>query len=305
MALIGCAPMTQLTASTRDFDDYRAYRLAAHEGRRLELADRYLTNHPRGAWVGEVTEAFREGELAYFSLARRSRDGVRNYLAYLPKGPHAAEARGFLESYDGQRRELRDEQWLADARTTESRLSQWAEERRGLNEVIFDALSVMLSPELETATHSTIASVFARAGGRGRTWGIGRAEHRELYFTVPTGQTFVRRSLAFDLEAELVGDRVIGAVLRGRGLFLRWCESAKLLALDGRKVEDRLEASLFAVETLGAAAEARFPKRSCGREPGATDVLLVRVCQERTFVARSLADGTDEVRVLFRDVTRP
>lgn len=301
----GCAAFTQITSSPSDYHDYRAYRVAAHEGRRLELADRYLQRHPDGKWIGEVTEDFRTSELVYFREARTSREGVRNYLSFLPRGPHALEAQSFLESYDGQNPRSRDEQWLTEARATESMLSQWAEERRGVNEAVFAALSIMLAPEMDHATLDSVGPLFTRVYGKGRTWGVGHGVHKELRFRVPTGRGYALRRMSFDLEAEAENGRVTSIVMRGPALFLRWCESSKLVALDPQKVEDRLEANLFALETLGAAAEARFPKRECAREPGQDNVVVVRACREKTFVGRALADGTDEVRVFFRDVTRP
>lgn len=305
VCLSGCAASKQMFAPTSDYVDYRAFRGAAHPGHRLELAETYLEKHPRGSWIAEVTDEFATSELDYYVHARASREGVREYLAYLPHGPHAREAEGFLASYDGQRREVRDESWLVAARATEAMLADWAEERRAVNEALFAALNIMLSPEMQNATPDSAGALFTRAGGRGRTWGIGHVEHRELRFHVPTGGGYVTRRISFDVEADIQDGRVTGVALRGTNLFLRWAESSKLLALDPSKTEDRLEANLFALETLGAAAEARFPKHGCSREPGVDDVVLVRICHERTFVARAFASGTDEVHVLFKDVTKP
>src|SRR5580658_5800709 len=91
-----CAVPKALFTSSNDLTDYRAFRIAAHEGVRLARAQRYIERHPRGMWVDDVRRAFDQEEPLYFERASETRAKVSEYLADLPRGPHADAAIALL-----------------------------------------------------------------------------------------------------------------------------------------------------------------------------------------------------------------
>src|ERR1700733_4061035 len=99
-ALAGCAIPRQMLATPDDLRDYRVFRTAAHEGRRLAMAQRYLARHPDGAWAAEVRPLFEAEEEAWFEAAKSSRTRAREYVIDLPDGPHIEGARSLLVLFD-------------------------------------------------------------------------------------------------------------------------------------------------------------------------------------------------------------
>src|ERR1700722_6068163 len=98
--LSGCAVPKALFTSNSDLADYRAFRIAAHEGVRLARAQRYVERHPRGMWVDEGRRAFDQEEPAYLDRASETRAKTSEYLADLPRGPHAEAAIALLTAFD-------------------------------------------------------------------------------------------------------------------------------------------------------------------------------------------------------------
>src|SRR5665811_1665999 len=101
VALLSTALAAQAScAIPGDLRDYREFRTAAHEGRRLAKAQRYLARHPEGAWAAEVRALFDAEEEAWFEAAKASRTRAREYVIDLPDGPHADGARALLVLFD-------------------------------------------------------------------------------------------------------------------------------------------------------------------------------------------------------------
>src|SRR5512142_2747760 len=89
-----------MVASNADLADYRAVALARTEGDRLARASRYLERHPDGAWAKDVRAAFDAEEPSYYRASTKSRSAAVDYLACLPRGPHANAALSLVRSFD-------------------------------------------------------------------------------------------------------------------------------------------------------------------------------------------------------------
>lgn len=100
IASSGCAPARATIAEPSDWASYRRYRLADTRGDRLASAWAYLKAHPEGAFRAEVDRWFSRAEPRWFAKYGHTPSGASSYLAILPDGPHAADARTFLRAWE-------------------------------------------------------------------------------------------------------------------------------------------------------------------------------------------------------------
>jgi hypothetical protein len=118
LSLTGCA--TGFTSSSADWAAYRATRVAPTLEDRLAAAQRYLADHPDGAFRAEVGEWFSHADDVYFASKKDSRAGLEAYLSVLPGGPHKDQAQARL---DGLNRLKRAEMEQAAAERAEARIA--------------------------------------------------------------------------------------------------------------------------------------------------------------------------------------
>src|SRR5258706_7616490 len=83
------ANVRQVTASSADYADYRAVRVAPSVGAQLRAAATYLQCHSEGAFREDVQAWFDRVEPLYYDAASGSASGMQAYLDALPQGPHA------------------------------------------------------------------------------------------------------------------------------------------------------------------------------------------------------------------------
>src|ERR1019366_3972630 len=128
-AQASCAVPRQMLATPGDLRDYREFRTAAHEGRLLAMAQRYLARHPDGAWAAEVRPLFEAEEEAWFESAKSSRSRAREYVIDLPDGPH-------VETLT----------LLADSRRMAAKLDVEGTRRKHVSDVMLAAIAALLDP---------------------------------------------------------------------------------------------------------------------------------------------------------------
>jgi hypothetical protein len=107
LGITGCA--TGFAASPRDWAAYRQTRVAPTLEQRLAAAQRYLKDHPDGAFRDEVRAHFDRTEALYYASKKDSRAGLEAYLAALPNGPHKEEAYDRIEQLYALTRKEADE----------------------------------------------------------------------------------------------------------------------------------------------------------------------------------------------------
>jgi hypothetical protein len=279
--LAGCAAFRHVIAEDQDVADYRSYRVAAHPGRRLGFASAYLEEHPHGAFADEVRTAFDADEAAFFERAKTSRSAAREYLTYLPRGPHAAQAVALITAFDTNLEEKELAEVARKVRRDEALLEAAAVARRRVAETVLAAVGALTVTELYGAriedTPDAVRRVLATPVPR--TWGgplLSRAT--DLYFLLPTRPERESRVASVEVELSLDPDgQVVEAEISGEDLFVRWQEADRIVALDPTRAEDRAQAQAHAKEVLGGALEGRFPRETCSTPP-APGALFARAC---------------------------
>jgi hypothetical protein len=113
-----CAASRGTFASPHDYADYREFALSRELGERLATGWRYLRKHPHGEYKPEVGKWFFPAEEKFFTSAAHTIGGAMAYLELMPDGPHAIEAKRFVDAYEKERIEgpLREKRALEEAR---------------------------------------------------------------------------------------------------------------------------------------------------------------------------------------------
>jgi hypothetical protein len=303
----GCALARPMIAEDHDLADYRAYRVAAHPGARLFYADEYLREHPKGAWVDEVRADFDHDEEAYFERAKTSRDAAREYLAFLPHGPHAPQTVALIAAFDTNLEELELAEVARKVRHNEATLESAAVARRRVSEVILAAVGALSDDNVYSAPFGTQPEPIARvlAPRAPATWGkIPDARVHDLYFVLPTRPERESRVASISIRLERGDDgRVVRGVVEGEDLFVRWLEADRIVALDPTQLGDRTEAGEHALDILGGALESRFPRNHClVRE--ARNALYARACDGLSVVMTMAESAGALDRIVFTADTK-
>lgn len=305
MTLAGCTVPRQMLATPQDLEDYRAFRLAAHQGQRLAAAQRYLVRHPQGAWVDEVRLVFEAEEGAWFEAAKTSRARAREYVVDLPQGPHAEAARALLVLFDEHQGDVETLTLLADARRTAATLDYETARRKRASDVLLLKIAGLVDPATWGARIDAPPSALAAAlrGEVPGTWGAATLARREdrLYFVLPTPEGSQARVITTAFELQLRDGRVVQGALQGENLFVLWSEAMLTRALDPTSAADRALAAATVGDVLSGALEATLPAARCARATGPGE-LLVRGCDGWAVSVRM---GAEEGEIDVVDVVGP
>jgi hypothetical protein len=304
VACVGCAVAKQMFAAPDDLADYRAFRVAAQEGRRLARADNYLKRHPHGAWADEVRAVFEAEEGTLFEAAQTSRTLARDYIVDLPDGPHVDAARALLAFIKQDDSDIDTLVLLADSRRMAATLDVESLRREQVSEVVLEELSVLLDATTQGARIAdpprALASVLR--GPPRRTWGTGPSapppnplREDQLSFVVRTPAGAEQRVAQVRLRLQLERTRVVGGRIEGADLFIRWTEANEVRVLDAANATDRATAASTVLEILGGALEARLPAERCTARPRQGDI-LARACDGwRSSAHMGARSGDDDV----------
>ena len=285
---VGCSTFRPMIADDQDASDYRKFRTAAHEGRRLGYADDYLAAHPKGAFAEEVRTTFQAEEEAYFERAKASRQAAREYYEFLPRGPHAEQAISLITAFDTDLEEKALLEVVRRVRYNEATLEVAASARRRVGETVLAAIGALSDDNVYGAriqdapdsVHRVLAPPFDVTRVGIMTWGFfPTSQETDLFFLLPTRPE--RESRVATIKVELLRDeaaRIRGGMISGEDLFVRWQEADLIAALDPTQISDRTEAGIHALEILGGALEARFPRETCSVPPP-EGALYARACR--------------------------
>jgi hypothetical protein len=304
LAMQGCAPARPLVASRDDYADYRKTRLAPSVPARLAAATLYLERHRDGAWNGEVAEWFVRAESRYYESRKTSPEGVEEYLAALPSGPHGDDARARLASYRANSRAAQAERLARTGAEFERRLQVAAQSREDVVNAYAGWIDRLLAFDgwgrpLDAAGGDVALSFQTDAGA-------GRCGPREC-----------KRALSIAYELEVSGKPVsfvatidvtlrlseAGAVeeaaVSGPDLFLRLFEAHDARPVNLERPEDRRAAARWAAELTAGVAEAHLPQARCDRLAPAP-VVLSRACDGLSLEATAAAEAAGDDRVVIR-----
>jgi hypothetical protein len=298
-----------MLASPSDLRDYRTFRTAAHEGRRLYEAQRYLKLHPNGAWAEEVRVIFDTEEAAWFEDAKTSRVRAREYVVDLPDGPHADAARTLMVLFDEHQDDVETVALLADVRRTAAKLDYESGRRHRVSDTILADIGALADAttwgaRLE-APPSALATVLR--GDIPPTWGGGShaQRHDSLIFVIPTPQGSQASVVDVTFQLWLQGGRIAEGVVQGDDLFVRWSEAERVRVLDAGNPDDRNLAVDTVVEIVGGALEATLPAARCTAPPVAPPQrgeILARACDGWSVSVR-MGEGPGTLDVI--DVRGP
>src|ERR1700734_4024931 len=179
-----------MLAGSDDLGDYRDFRAASHEGRRLASAQRYLARHPHGVWAEEVRAAFESEEDAWFEGAKSSRSRAREYVVDLPDGPHIDAARSLLVLFDEHLGDVETLTLLAESRRTAATLDVQTDRRKHVSDVGLAAFAALIDPANWGTRPEAPPSLLGNAlrGEAPVSWNASaRASHQdELFFLLHT-----------------------------------------------------------------------------------------------------------------------
>jgi hypothetical protein len=265
-ALSACASFKTVVAPPDDLEDYRAYRVAAYRGTRLARAQTYLERHPEGSFAEEVRAAFEDEEPRYFADAQESREGVRRYLADLPRGPHADAAIAMLIALGSNMQDAELADLARKVRFEDSKLESAAVQRRAVAETILGAVGVLLDESVYGIPRDDGPPALKKLmfGTAPPTWGRPPARREEdLFFLLPTRPERDSRLLTVVIALEESEGVVVGGRISGSDMFVRWAEADQIVKLDPEAPDDRAEAHVHAQSRLEGALERRFPRAAC------------------------------------------
>ena len=320
LALPSCAVGKQLIAGDDDLADYRAFRVAAHEGTRLSLGQRYLRAHPRGAWADEVSGAFDAEEPPYFETAKQSANGAYTYLLDLPRGPHADAARAVIDAAEDIVKKAALAALIAEARHTRMSLKSARAQRRKVRERVLGEVKLLLDPRDYGVAPGLVAAPLLEELSFGARPTIGWVvPHREdtLFFEVPTpqgrdvagstgGSSTARdaRVVTVDFDLVVANGVVVEGRVRGEDLFVRWAEADLARVFDPTDPTAREEAFAHVTGMLIGAVEALLPSDRCSPSAQPRGQLLARACDGWQMRATSGAHAGAIDEIVVRHTAR-
>jgi hypothetical protein len=297
-SLGGCASVAETMIAPQDeYLAYRRVRNTVELEQRLAAAWNYVERFPHGRWIGEVRPWFLRAELDYFERRRESAAGLAAYLAVLPTGPHAEEARGALAVRRARAQKDRAEQLGLAARYTEERLAVLALERERAREVVPLWLGRWLAIDTwgERTSHLDSETLYAwrldPPGARCEEDTCTRSI--TLPYSMPGGGDDAARVMVLDVVLRLRDGGVAEARLEGPALFSRMYEASTSRRVIPGDAVSRVDAIAFAVEVVRGAAEARMPRSRCGADAVAP-VVLSLACDGWTLEMRAAEDPAQD-----------
>jgi hypothetical protein len=236
--LTQCAVMRPIVASNADLAEARQVKLAHAEGDRLSRMGKYLEHHPKGEWAGEFRAAFDAEEPAFYRASTKSRGAAIDYLAWLPRGPHAEAAFALVRSFDEPVAETEESRMLNAAQQNEKRLERLAQERQDAKDAALEAAHVLVDPA-NYGRHVEQSPDLARFMLGGLNFGRTPTKRtRVLSFTIPTKNGPLARTLEFTVTLTTKDENVVGAVIDGPDLFQRWAEASLVREVSPSEAQD-------------------------------------------------------------------
>lgn len=306
-----CAAARGFGTSPDEYALYRRTRVAEAPDHRLMAAARYLAEHPRGAWANEVRADFEALDERWFELKRKSPAGLRDYLAALPSGPHAARARELLEAAEAAARRRAD---LSQGREIEQRIAAAAERRKAVRGAVRGWLGALLHPdafrvplakaprELVVPWSLELPAPVCKRTSLGETSCFklldlpyevqedGGAEAREATLTV----TLARSDAGVPVEAKLAGPN----------LFVRMEEAARARPV-GDDAPSRARAAGEAAKLVREVFEGARPDASGCAVPARAPTVLALSCGGLTVAVVAGASPADDDFVSIAPVAGP
>jgi len=297
--------LSPIVASSGDYADYRAFRVAPNLGERLKAASCYLRCRSDGGFYDEVAKWFTEIEPLYFVALSNSPSGMQTYLNALPDGPHADEAAQRRDAMLSAARAEGGERLAERAREIELRLAKAAESR----ENVLTAYATWIGQLLDS-------DVWGKAPGAAKPelaspWG---AEPKPRCIAGRCTKLF---SLSYELEVrgkaepfvgilevtlKMAKGKVTEAILSGPDLFSRLAEAHEAEPVPDSE-DGRSRAIKYVMQLTSGAIERRLERVRCSRDATPPAVML-RECDGYRVELLPKSTTQEEDRVVIRGPRR-
>lgn len=144
LASTACAPLRPVATSHDEWIAYRKTRMSPTLEGRIVAAARYLARYPDGAFAPDTRKFYQVAEPLYFEHLRKAHDGLYTYLAALPRGPHADEAKQLL--YRQNEKPRGPAGFDGGLMTVDAQIAAVAAQRTEAREEILGAVRMWLDP---------------------------------------------------------------------------------------------------------------------------------------------------------------
>ena len=295
-----CVDGRRLTSSSPEYELYRQTRVAATLEERLSSAWEYLDQYPEGEFRSDVRAWFQSAEADYFVYAGPSRLRLRRYLATLPDGPHAEEARVRLAELEQARLSATQKEALVldRARAVSRELERAEDARKQFISLVSQWVS-RLAPT--PALDSGFLEAFKLEPPTPTCDDQRCVKQFTLTYAIPDAGRSSERVAVFDVILTFVDGAVRRGELMGPDLFSRLGEATQRLAVPVEDGQRRAEAIGAAQQLIAGVLEPSFPPGSCARE-AVSPVVLERECRGVRIQMVAALDVGGEDRVVFEPV---
>jgi hypothetical protein len=298
----GCGMrLNQIGASSDDYADYRAFRVAPTLAKRLTAASFYLKCHSDGAFHDDVAEWFDRIEPLFFEAAADSAAGMQAYLDALPTGPHAESAAQRRDAMLAAARAEAGERLSAKGAEIERRLAAAAQGREDVLTAYASWIGHLLEFDAWGRAPSDAGQDFTSAWTRDPKPKCGSDRCSKIvsirYELEVKGkpEPFVG---ILEISLRLAKGRVTEATIAGPDLFSRLSE-----AHDAEPVPDseegRSRAVKYVTQLTSGALERRLERARCGRDATPPAVML-RECDGYKVELVPKTTTQEEDRVVIR-----
>jgi hypothetical protein len=282
--LCGCATLPTLTERPEEYRLFRASRVAPTLEERLNAADRYLHEVPRGPHVSSVRAWFDKEEERYYLAAFNRLSNLYAYAAALPRGPHIEDVKSRITALEIRRSapSKRDKEEDARIAETQARLVDADAQRRAFVAVFKDwtarltKIQTFGEPTSELADETIFA--FRLSDPRGSCQGDTCRKLLQLSYPVPGQRELVERAAILEIQLDLERGLLARARLGGPELWTRLAEALSLTPLPNPTPEERVDAVNRASLLVRALLEPRFPAAECDVHAEAP-VVVERSCR--------------------------
>lgn len=305
--MTGCGfDARRVVSSSPEYELFRRTRVSPTLEGRLRAAWDYLQRYPSGEFRPDVRAWFQRAEADYFVAAGPSQLRLRRYLAVLPKGPHAAQARVRLAELEQAAlvAKQKEESVIEQARAVGERLQQADAARKQFLDLAAGWVQRLAAPR-DSRPQSLFDGEFVRAFQSEPPATVCDQQRcvkpLTMSYSIPDAGKVSERVAVFDVILTFAGDRVIRGELMGPDLFSRLGEAAQRLAVPVGDGQRRAEAIGAAEQLMAGVLEAHFPRATCAGT-AVSPVVLERNCAGIRVQLIAALDMGGEDRVVIEMV---
>lgn len=303
LALSGCAVAgPRLLSSPAEYDVYRTARVAKEPLPRLRAERAYLAAYPRGAFHAEVEQAHEREEQAFYDRRKSYKEGLEEYLAVLPEGPHAMDATLRIADIKERSGEAATDRLVLKGKGIEERLRLAAENRKAALEAVSDWLSDLASVKSSGKFVNDFPKLSPAFDARYRERPRPKCDRDRCLrleswpYQVPVaGGGLDELELTLQVTVRRTGDDVAAVVIHGPAMFTRAWEASQGVPLPKDQVGARAFAVGYVSDLVGGTFAGTLPP-TC-EVPAAPPIVWRRSCQglELTLVAGDAPSDDDSI----------